>query len=175
MRHLANAPNARIINNYASYAHIDNHSPLAFVSLDQRGYYTVYFTWYMIFNTCLNLCFLIDTFLSFFRAYRDEHGRMVFSLRSIRRHYIRSGWFFVNLLASIPASSLVYGEAKEAMDSGDTQPLDNPNMRLYFILELFKLLRLLRIKKISESPSSRFVASLPLQERSCYVPILSAQ
>ena len=138
-------------HNYASNAHIDTRSPLAFVSLDQRGYYTVYYTWYMIFNTCLNLCFLIDTFLSFFRAYRDEHGRMVFSLRSIRRHYIRSGWFFVNLLASIPASSLVYGAAKEAMDTGDTQPLDNPNMRLYFILELFKLLRLLRIKKIMKS------------------------
>lgn len=42
-------------------------------------------------------------------AYRDKNGKLVYSLRSIRREYIRSGWFFINLLASLPASvSIVY-------------------------------------------------------------------
>ena len=68
------------------------------------GYYTMTNTGFMIFNMIVNMTFLVDTFLAFFRAYRDANGRLVYSLKSIRRNYIRSGWFFVNLLASIPSS-----------------------------------------------------------------------
>ncbi len=32
--------------------------------------------------------------------------------------------------------------------NGDSEPLDNPNLRVMFVFELFKLLRLFRIKKI---------------------------
>lgn len=46
------------------------------------------------------------------------------------------------------SQSLVYAEAKEHIISGEGEPMDNPNLRLYFFLELFKLLRLARIKKI---------------------------
>mmetsp|Transcript_20538 Transcript_20538/g.44575 ORF Transcript_20538/g.44575 Transcript_20538/m.44575 type:complete len:568 (-) Transcript_20538:1001-2704(-) len=112
------------------------------------GYFTVYYDGFMIFNIIVNATFLVDTFLSFFRAYRDKNGRIVYSLKSIRRHYIRSGWFFINILASLPASSFVYAEARAAIDSGATEPLDNGKLRFYFILELFKLLRLVRIKKL---------------------------
>ena len=34
---------------------------------------------------------LVDSFLPFFRSYRDKHGHAVFSLKRIRCHYIRSG------------------------------------------------------------------------------------
>ena len=46
---------------------------------------------------------------------------------------------------------MVYAETRDAVAAGDSQPLDNPNLRVYFVLELFKLLRLLRIKKIMKS------------------------
>ena len=32
--------------------------------------------------------------------------------------------------------------------NGDSEPLGNPNLRVMFVFELFKLLRLFRIKKI---------------------------
>jgi len=34
------------------------------------------------------------------------------------------------------------------MEAGDAMPLEDPNLRLYFMFELFKLLRMLRLKKI---------------------------
>ena len=34
---------------------------------------------------------------------------------------------------------------------GDNDPLDNSNLRLYFFLELFKLFRLARIKKLMQT------------------------
>jgi len=41
-----------------------------------------------LYTICMRL---VDSFLPFFRSYRDKHGHAVFSLKRIRRHYIRSG------------------------------------------------------------------------------------
>ncbi|KAL7549143.1 hypothetical protein ACHAWF_012412 [Thalassiosira exigua] len=113
------------------------------------GYYTVMVKSFSIFNTVLNVVFLLDTFLHFFRAYRDKDGHIVFCLKTIQRSYIRSGWFFVNILASLPATTLFYSQAREMLENGgDVSVLAESNLRAYFILESFKLLRLLRIKRI---------------------------
>lgn len=55
------------------------------------GYYSANFSGWMIFNLITNILFLVDTFLAFFRAYHDDRGNLVFSLRTIRRNYIKSG------------------------------------------------------------------------------------
>ncbi|KAL7495293.1 hypothetical protein ACHAWT_006619 [Skeletonema menzelii] len=85
----------------------------------------------------MNAVFFFDTFIAFFRAYRDENGVLIFSLRTIAKRYIRSGWFFVNLLASFPTTSILYAKYYRNGEqvTGDT----------LFIFELFKLLRLVRI------------------------------
>lgn len=85
----------------------------------------------------MNAIFLIDTFMVFFRAYRDENGVLIFSLRTIARRYIRSGWFFLNLLASFPTTSILYAKLhqNDMTVTGDS----------LFIFEFFKLLRLVRI------------------------------
>jgi hypothetical protein len=85
----------------------------------------------------MNAVFFIDTFMVFFRAYRDENGQLIFNLRTIARRYIRSGWFFVNLLASVPTTTVLYAKYYRNAEqvTGDT----------LFIVELFKLLRLVRI------------------------------
>ncbi|KAL7535358.1 hypothetical protein ACHAXR_006440 [Thalassiosira sp. AJA248-18] len=108
----------------------------------------VFYESYFIFNTIVNMAFFVDTFLAFFRAYRDKNGRIVFNLKTIAKQYIKSGWFFINLLASLPTSSIVYYDARKHLRSGNFEALDNDNTRLYFFLEFFKLLRLFRIKKI---------------------------
>jgi hypothetical protein len=95
----------------------------------------------------MNAVFFVDTFMVFFRAYRDENGQLIFSLRTIARRYIRSGWFFVNLLASFPTTTLLYAKyyRNDEQLTGD---------RL-FAVEVFKLLRIVRlnarIKKLLNS------------------------
>ena len=54
-----------------------------------------------------------DSILVFFRAYRDKDGRIIFSHRSIALRYIKSGWFFVNLLASTPTVLILYIDYKQ--------------------------------------------------------------
>ena len=50
----------------------------------------------------LEIAALVDTFMQFFRAYYDENGIIVYDLRRISKHYVTSGHFFMNLLASAP-------------------------------------------------------------------------
>lgn len=115
------------------------------------GYYTMTNTGFMVFNMIVNMTFLVDTFLAFFRAYRDANGRLVYSLKSIRRNYIRSGWFFVNILASIPSSGFIYAESNSDSNREETEEnAETDSLNLFFLLELFKLLRLLRIKKVMQ-------------------------
>ena len=40
---------------------------------------------WMVYNTMINSAFFVDTLLYFFRAYRDQNGRLVFNLRRIRQ------------------------------------------------------------------------------------------
>lgn len=102
------------------------------------GYLTFTSEAFFGFAASMNAVFFIDTILVFFRAYRDENGVLIFSLRTIARRYIRSGWFFVNLLASLPTTSILYAKYHRNDESltGDDS---------IFIFELFKLLRLVRI------------------------------
>lgn len=99
-------------------------------------------TAWFAFNVVVNLIFLFDAFLQFFRAYRDDSGTLVFSLVAIRKNYIRSGWFFMNLLASFPQAMFL------AAVVDDADPLDSDLFRGLWVFELFKLLRLMRVKKL---------------------------
>jgi hypothetical protein len=93
----------------------------------------------------------VDTFLAFFRAYRDERGIFIYSLSRIRKNYIKSGWFFLNLLACIPGSLISHlrlqGFKSTAMDE-DLR--DFNGVAMFFLFELLKLLRLLRFRKLLE-------------------------
>ena len=60
-----------------------------------------------IYQSHLYCCFCIhctaaDTCMQFFRAYYDGNGVIVYELRRIAKHYVISGQFFLNLLASFP-------------------------------------------------------------------------
>ncbi|KAL7463132.1 hypothetical protein ACHAXS_003513 [Conticribra weissflogii] len=61
-------------------------------------------TGFYVFNVIVNCIFVVDTFMNFFRAYRGSDGKLIFSLPAIRRSYIRSGWFFINLMAAFPST-----------------------------------------------------------------------
>ena len=97
------------------------------------GYYMHSSTAWFAFNVVVNLIFLFDAFLQFSRAYRDDSGTLVFSLVAIRKNYIRSGWFFMNLLASFPTAMFL------AAVVDDADPLDSDLFRGLWVFELFNV------------------------------------
>jgi hypothetical protein len=92
----------------------------------------------------------VDTFLAFFRAYRDEKGILIYSLATIRKQYIRSGWFFLNLIACFPGTIIGFIVTKSLTDEQVEAMMEgSPTVhRVLFIFEMFKLLRLVRFKKL---------------------------
>ncbi|KAL3803751.1 hypothetical protein ACHAW5_004602 [Stephanodiscus triporus] len=113
-----------------------------------RGYFQAVSLGVWIFTITLNIGFFVDSFLPFFRPYRDKHGRLVTSLKKIRRHYIRSGLFFINLLASLPGSETFgYMTAQRMLMKGESY--EDEMIPLNFI-SVFKLLRLFRIRRLMD-------------------------
>lgn len=119
------------------------------------GYYSLSNFGYTIFNVTLNIFFIADTVLGFFRAYRDKNERIVYSLATIRRKYIKSGWFLINFLAAIPAQSIIQWMAMSQFQDEDGnydhKAYWDKRQKWYYVLEALKLLRLLRIRKIMKS------------------------
>ncbi|KAL3817490.1 hypothetical protein ACHAXA_007080 [Cyclostephanos tholiformis] len=110
-----------------------------------RGYYVAVSKGYWIYRVIINTGFFVDIFLPFFRAYRDKNGRLVLNLKQIRRRYIRSGWFFLNLLSSLPGSTMGYPEAQKRLKAGETV---HDEAQSLFYLDIFKILRLVRIRQM---------------------------
>ena len=73
---------------------------------------------------------------------------MIYSLKKIAWNYIKSGWFFLNLLACIPGTAIAhyirYHEFNT--DTLDQALSEASGVATYFFLEVFKLCRLLRLK-----------------------------
>lgn len=102
----------------------------------------------------------VDTFLQFFRAYYDDKGYLIYNLSTIRRNYLKSGWFFLNLLSSIPTSLLIWSQSimpdglggSASATTSDTYNNSNWDHAL-MILDVFKLLRLFRLKRLMSTSS----------------------
>ena len=92
--------------------------------------------WGLVTHLYLTIYFIIDTFLYFFRAVRDNNGRLVWRLEEIAYRYA-TGWFAFDLLSCIPAYSIAYAVSP---------PRGSP---VYHALELMQLLRLLRLTRIN--------------------------
>eukprot|EP00934_Nitzschia_sp_Nitz4_P004066 Nitzschia sp. Nitz4//scaffold185_size43419//2298//4187//NITZ4_007292-RA/size43419-processed-gene-0.78-mRNA-1//-1//CDS//3329539682//4056//frame0 len=94
----------------------------------------------------MNTCFLIDTFLPFFRAFRDHRGRMVIDPPAISREYLRS-YFWPNLLSNLPTTVVYFWYGREAlMDvTLDLRFFSEEFRPLVSILKLSDLLKLLRL------------------------------
>lgn len=115
------------------------------------GYLSLVNDWWLAFNVIVNAIFFFDTFLAFFRAYRDDRGVLVYSLKRIRSNYIKSGWFFLNLLACIPGTAISHNKMPY-FDAAtmDESLQDSSGASLFFLFEILKLFRLLRFRKLLE-------------------------
>eukprot|EP00956_Cyclotella_meneghiniana_P024715 scaffold50014_cov66-Cyclotella_meneghiniana.AAC.7 len=115
------------------------------------GYLTLTNNWWLGFNLLLNALFVVDTFLAFFRAYRDDHGVLIYSLSRIRKNYITSGWFIANLLACIPGTIVTWSQMPSEWDDSAMDAQLQENTSLFFLFEGFKLLRLIRFNRLCET------------------------
>jgi len=100
---------------------------------------------WMIAETCVDCCFLLDVVLTFFTAYQDEELNLVVSRRRIGWRYVRS-WFFVDLLASVPS---------QVFEAGLESQQYNKLIRLLRLPRLYKLLRLVRLIKMLRVKASK--------------------
>ena len=106
------------------------------------------------FNIFLNAIYIVDTFMQFFRAYYDDDGKLVYNLRTIRRNYFFSSYFWLNLVACFPSQAILYSIYRA---HGGEGALDPGHIHLLQMTQLLRLLRIARIRSLAKS-------SLVLQE-----------
>jgi CRP-like cAMP-binding protein len=136
--------------------------------------------WYGI-DTSIDLYFWIDIFLSFFFAYEDELGNIVYALRDIRLHYLK-GWFPIDVIASIPVDLVERVQTDTVICSfhencpiagaagGDGQLLRM--VKLLRLLRLTKMLRLLRLQRILQRYEIALFDSMPYINLSKVIVVL---
>ena len=115
------------------------------------GIYLITDLWWLIVNVIINTAFFVDTFLYFWRAYRDKEGRLVFNLRRIRRRYLKT-YFIPNLLSNFPATLIFYCVVTYRIryQLGNDE-VDSYTILLIKLMDFFKLFRFVRVKAIMET------------------------
>lgn len=105
------------------------------------------FSWddeYLIIGVFVDFCFFIDIFFSFFTAFEDKRGKLVYKSQEIAIAYAKT-WFLFDLSTSIPFYWIFATKGSHSL------PLKN-NFRDFIQIEVpmeFKVLHLLRIVKIA--------------------------
>lgn len=89
--------------------------------------------------------FIADVIITFFTAYKNEDGTLVWSQRLIARHYVCSAWFYVDIAASLPLNYLVpelgtYNRAGRLLRIAKAA-------RAFRLVRLVKLLRVSRLQR----------------------------
>jgi len=104
--------------------------------------------WFVV-TVCMNTCFFIDTFLHFFRAYRDKSGRMVIDPKKIRKNYGRSLAFPCNLLSNLPTTIIfyVYGQTRLADIPDNSEFYRTQGSALLVVLKFSDVLKILRLSR----------------------------
>jgi len=93
----------------------------------------------LFYDLSMDVIFLVDFILGFYRAYREDggRGRMIYDLQEIQRKYVSSPGFTVELLSSIPYDLLVF--------IGNILGFQTHNMRFLRLIRLFRVQRGYRI------------------------------
>lgn len=94
-----------------------------FTSFDQPD-----LTWIIVLDLIVTICFFLDILFNFMRQFRDLDGTLVTQHRLIISRYARSGWLFLDIIATFPLQYIV----------GDN----------ILVVKLIRMIRLPRILKI---------------------------
>lgn len=103
-------------------------------------------------NSTIDFLFFIDIVVTFRTTYFDKGGEEVKDSKKIAKTYIKSGRFFIDLLASLPFKNF-YTVCQVYL------PLKGKSQSIRIILKLFGILKLMRITRIS-----KIIARLDLRD-----------
>lgn len=93
----------------------------------------------MIFESIIDICFVINMFLCFFTAY-EKHGVVETQVRTIAINYLKS-WFIIDLIACFPYQFLEYTISVPDYDLATLT-------RTAYVPESYQLIRALRLLKM---------------------------
>jgi CRP-like cAMP-binding protein len=96
-----------------------------------------------VWETIINVYFLIDVCLNFFVSYLTPEGQVVRSHRDVVKNYL-TGWFLVDVAASIPVDWIEMAMS----DGSDKQRQPARMFRMLRILRFLRMARVLRIAKL---------------------------
>ena len=109
-------------------------------------------------NIIFDILFMIDLMIEFFREfYTKEDEKLIKNPIKIIYNYIR-GWFFLDLLASLPTNILIYYFCIK--HSNETCFTFQKNNNLIEFLMLFRCLKALKVFKISTRKKNQFVTDI---------------
>lgn len=94
----------------------------------------------------IDLSFIVDTLLYFFRSFRNRHGQLRFDLKKIRRRYLRT-YFILNVIALTPSFQTYYYVL------GEHEPDDQSKKMkvLLSVLTVMKLARFARVRNLFQA------------------------
>ena len=118
---------------------------------------------FFIVGTVVNLLFLVDVGLNFFRAYYDRYGRLVVNRSKIAWRYFK-GYFIVDFVACLPVDLILF-VVPEA--DGRVNPF-----QLLVVFNLFRLFRISRAFRVLKNSS--FLLRFRLSVPAIYFDIVSA-
>ncbi|MDC0510887.1 ion transporter [bacterium] len=98
---------------------------------------------FFIFETFIDVFFIVDIGLNFRTSYYDSEGILVISYNTIAGHYLRT-WFIVDVVSCIPFQWISVILDLEAKSKGSGIRL----MKIFRLFRLAKMLRLLRLRRI---------------------------
>ena len=105
----------------------------------------------VIFDLSADICFIVDILINFIAVEEDVNGELITSMKDIAVRYFK-GWFFVDLISSIPVSWIVLYWQKAPNEIQALRFLKLAKMaRLYRILTVFKLSRVIKNQKVLEA------------------------
>jgi len=106
--------------------------------------------WFFV-NMLLNLVYIADTIMQFFKAYYDKDGRIVYELRKIAKNYFFSINFLLNLIASFPMQLVIYMLDRKYEAHGEPSETRIGFQHLLTITQLFRLLSIHRFNLLTKS------------------------
>ena len=115
----------------------------------------VFWDFWVVFDLCVNFLFCCDIGITFFSAYVNAEGEMEVKRVTIACNYLK-GWFWVDVLASMPFSLIDYFSPDSQGPSGNYNRL----VRVMRLPRLYKLLRLARMIKTAKVSNSDFVEKM---------------
>mmetsp|Transcript_20736 Transcript_20736/g.33787 ORF Transcript_20736/g.33787 Transcript_20736/m.33787 type:complete len:609 (+) Transcript_20736:367-2193(+) len=111
------------------------------------GYFLLKSNVWLTINVLINVAFVIDTFLYFFRAYYDDRGFLILDSRKIARTYVRSTFVF-NLLSCFPSTLLFVFVANIPHNEEDPQTTITAKVIWLKVFDCLKFIRFLRVRSI---------------------------